>query len=395
MADDVRAVPDEEYERRLSVVQAGLQEDGVDVLVAEDLGDWLPPTGDARYLSGFTLTNMVGAFQGLQIVVPAAGRPVLVVPRGPQSAFAEWARRTAFGVDVVEAADTVLGVIGAVAGMGRIARLGTGAAYRDGAALAAALPGVQIVASTANASGLSALERARATKSATEVALLSGAQRAADIGMEAFLRAVQPGRPHRVAQALARAAAIEAGADDGLVIMNAGTDPWMWWHFQGERSFPDRGIVTLEVNARVGGYCAQLARTGTVGEPDALQARLLDAGRRGVEAMVEAMRPGVTGHDLWRAGTSVLRDAGFVAWGRLGHGMGLAMDEGVAIVEGDETPIRVGSVVAVHACPWDEGSRQSGIVGEQYLMRENGPAALSMTAPDRVFELIRSGERQR
>lgn len=385
MTDD----PDGEYGRRLAAVQVGLRADGLDAIVAEDLGDWLAPTGDARYLTGFTISNLVGAFRGVQIVVPAEGRPVLVVPKGPQGAFVEWARRTAIGAEVGEASDPVAGVSEAVRAIGGVSRLATGLAYRDVAALAAGLPGIEVAPSRRP----DALQRARAVKSEVEIALLSAAQRAAEAGMCAFLDAVEPGRPNREAQAVARSAVVQAGADDGLVIMNAGSDPWMWWHYQGDRVFPDRGIVTFEINARVAGYCAQLARTGTIGEPDELQARLLDAGRRGADAMVATLRPGATGHEVAHVGAEVLREAGFQPWGRLGHGMGLAMDEGVSVIEREGTPIEAGSVVAVHACPWDAATRQSVLIGEQYTIREDGPEPLSTTTPDRVFILNREVRR--
>lgn len=379
-----------EYARRLHTVQEGLQADGLDAIVSGDAGDWLAPTGDARYLTGFTITNMQGAISGLAVVVPAEGAPVLVVPGGPQGCFADWARAMVpDGVEVAPAASLLPTVTASLISVtGQRTRIGVGQPFEGSDALADALAGRHVVAAAdMSGTGRSALARARAVKSPLEIAWLARAQRAANDGMVAFIDAVTPGRRHVEAQSEAHARAVRAGADDALVIMNSGNEPWMWWHYQGGRRFPDQGIVTLEVNARVDGYCAQLARSGTVGPATPVQAALLDSGLDGIEAMVQELRPGATGHDLWVAGTTAMARGGFRPWGRLGHGMGLSMDEGVAVVEGDRTPLEAGMVIAVHACPWDPATRQSVIVGEQYVLDPDGARPLSTASPERSFHI--------
>ncbi len=380
---------DTEYRRRLAAVQAGMREDGLDLLVSADSGDWLPPTGDARYLTGFTFNNLAPAFKGLAIVVPPAGDPVLVMPGGPQGEFADWARHIARNAQVRAATDVEEAIAQVVRELSpAAARVGLGQRFASFDRLPALLSGHDVVdAHTADTtgSGRGPFERARAIKSDYEIGLLSAAQTAADHGMVAFAEALSPGTRNAVAQSTARLAAVRAGAEDALVIMNAGTNPWVWWHFQADRVVPANGIASVEVNARVGGYTAQLARSGTIGADDDSGLRLLDAGVASVEAMVSTLRPGATGHDVWRAGTAALHRAGVESWGRLGHGMGLAMDEGIAVVEGNEVPLEVGSVIAVHAAPWDPGSRRSALIGEQYVIRAAGPEPLSATVPPRTW----------
>jgi len=265
-------------------------------------------------------------------------------------------------------------------------RIGLCSPFRGSNQLGSRLPHATIEKATVDdGAGIARtlLERVRALKSPWEIDRLQQAQRAADIGMRTFMQEVKSGRRHVEAQSLAETAAVTAGADAGLSIMNSGSQPWMWWHYQGDRRFPDDAIVSLEVNARAAGYCAQLARSGILGRGSGAQARMLEVAEQSVTAMVDALRPGATGGDVWRAGMAPLRVAGLPAWGRLGHGMGLAMDEGIAIIEKDDTPLMSGMSVALHASVWDEHLQESVLLGEQYVITAAGAKLLSETVPAR------------
>ncbi len=360
-----------------------MRADGLDALVAGDHGGWVTDTGDLRYLTDFSIGALPGAIPGAAIVVPAAGPPVIVVPRGPQNNFREWAQATT-NVDVLEAGsleDGVRSVVTDLVPSG--ARVGAGATFssRNGAVLA--IPGRAIVDYSLQPGPF---ERARSTKSAFEISLLREAQRASDAGMAAFFEQARSGRRHADAQDAARHAAVAEGADDALVIMNAGT-PWMWWTEQGQRRFPVEGVISVEVNARVRGYSAQLARSAPMGIPSKLQIAILDAADASTEAMVAALRVGATGHDIWMAGMAAPNRSGLSAWGRLGHGVGLAIDEGLAVVEHSTTATELGMVIAVHGAPWDARTRQSALVGEQYVVTESGAEPLSKAARIRAVSL--------
>lgn len=362
-----------ELARRLAVVQAEMRADGLDVLVSGDHGGWITDTGDLRYLTDFSIGALPGAIPGAAIVVPAAGSPIVVVPRGPQNNFLEWAKAST-NLEVLEAPSLEAGVLRAVTDLVPIgARVGAGATFSARNAAAIEIPGRVTVDYSVQPSPF---ERARSKKSDVEIGLLRAAQRASDAGMVAFFEEARAGRRHTDAQDAARHAAVAAGADDALVIMNAGT-PWMWWTEQGQRRFPLDGIVSVEVNARVRGYSAQLARSAPLGIPTKLQIAILDAANASAEAMVAALRVGATGHDIWAAGMVAPKRAGLGVWGRLGHGVGLAMDEGIAIVENNTTAAEIGMVIAVHGAPWDAQSRQSALLGEQYVVTQSGARPLS------------------
>ncbi len=382
-----------EYERRLVAVRAAMSRAGFDAIVAVDSGDWLPPTGNARYLSNFNIGNMVNVMSGVAVVVPLREEPTLVVPRGPLGCFAEWARATAW-IARIQSSPTTGGPLGQAldgdvvialkeSGLER-ARIGLCGAFPGSSDLASQLPFADIAPAVDVDGGGTArdlMDRVRRVKSPWEIERLRQAQRCTDVAITTFMRGVEPGRRHTACAAEADAASIEAGAEQALTIMNCGTDPWMWWHIQGGRRFSAHNVVSLETNARVDGYVAQIARSGVLGQENNSQRALREVATDSLRAMVERVRPGVTGGDLWRAGEAVVRNAGLRPWGRLGHGMGLSMDEGFGIVPDDDYALQENVCLAIHASVWNPETHESYLLGEQYLVKNGGAEVLSDNLP--------------
>jgi len=381
----------QEYERRLAAVRALMAHEGFDAVVSGDSGDWLPPTGNARYLSNFDIGNMVNAVSGTAVLVPLTDEPVLVVPQGPLGCFADWARAKAW-IERVQsdpggplAGNLLNDVVIAIhdSGLDR-ARIGVCGAFAGSWELATLLPHAEIVPAIQNdGSGTprNLIERVRRVKTPWEIERLRQAQRCAEVAMLTFMRGVAPGRRHTESAAEADFASIQAGAERALTIMNSGTAPWMWWHVQGDRRFSVDNIVSLETNARVDGYSAQLARTGVLGRENRVQAKLREVATESLQAMVDRIRPGATGEDVWRAGIEPVEHAGLKAWGRLGHGMGLSMDEGFAIVPGDDYVLEDNACLAIHASIWNSDSHESYLLGEQYVVRNGWAEVISDDLP--------------
>lgn len=379
-----------EYERRLHAVRAIMAEAGWDVLVAGDNGGWAPPTGDVRYLTNFSVGHLTNAVAGAALVLPLEGDPVLVVPGAPNAAFAEWARVEAW-TDRVTGGETLasssvldtvaVAVIEAGYVRGRVGVCGGGVV--DVASFSARLPHATVGSAHALGPGgtWDPIEVARRVKSPWEIDRLRLAQTSAELGMAAFMAGAQDGRRHVEAIAEAELAAVAGGAEDALIIMNCGTAPWMWWHMQGERRFQPGCLVSLETNARVQGYCAQFARSGPLGETDPARQTLVDVSVESLHAMVDAAQPGVTGDDLWQAGNALVERAGLQVWSRLGHGMGLSMDEGFNVVPGDRSVLEPGMSIELHASAYDPACNDSVLLGEQYIVTADGVEPLSAEMP--------------
>ena len=92
----------------------------------------------------------------------------------------------------------------------------------------------------------------------------------------------------------------------------------------------ERGqLALIDLTPTVDGYCANLARTFVLGEPDTRQTQLIAAYREIVAAVRAAMRPGVTVAQLDAEAATVCAAHGFgdyQVYG-IGHGIGLRFEE--------------------------------------------------------------------
>lgn len=388
---DAQAATDEriEYERRLGTVRELMADEGFDAIVSGDNGAFVMPTGNVRYLTNFALGTLGAEMNGMAVVMALEGDPWLIVPQGPLGGLATWAQVSAWTPRVLSTpvqgwppkedllSDVVLALQESGVARGRV---GVCAPFPHSDELQTRLPDAT-VESCAVADGRGTprdiLERARRVKSEWEIARLREAQRYADVGLEAFMDAVEPGV--RQSQAIARGefTARDAGADEAFILMNSGMDPWVWWFLQGNRRFSEGDFVTLEMNARVDGYVTQLCRGGMLGEPDDLHKRLLATSIAALEAMEEKLVPGITGGELWAAGNDLIAKAGFTTWGRLAHGMGLSMAEGFDALPGDDNVVHENFCVEIHASVMDPNTKATAIVGDQYLVRARGAQLMS------------------
>jgi Xaa-Pro aminopeptidase len=115
----------------------------------------------------------------------------------------------------------------------------------------------------------------------------------------------------------------------------------------------ERGdLVIVDLTPQVEGYCANLARTFVLGEPDERQQRLVEAYLEGVQAVRQAMRPGVTVGDLDDRTGEVYARHGLAEHHvhGIGHGLGLRFEETPAstiIPPHRSVPLREGMTVTI------------------------------------------------
>jgi Xaa-Pro aminopeptidase len=111
-------------------------------------------------------------------------------------------------------------------------------------------------------------------------------------------------------------------------------------------------LVVIDLTPVVDGYCANLARTFVLGEPDARQRSLLDAYAALIPVVRDAMRPGATVAQLDARAEAVLRERGLAQYGvkGIGHGLGLRFEETPAstiIPQHRNVPLREGMTVTI------------------------------------------------
>jgi Xaa-Pro aminopeptidase len=111
-------------------------------------------------------------------------------------------------------------------------------------------------------------------------------------------------------------------------------------------------LVVIDLTPVVDGYCANLARTFVLGEPDARQRSLLDAYEELIPVVRDAMRPGATVAHLDACAGEVLREHGLAEYqvNGIGHGLGLRFEETPAstiIPPHRNIPLREGMTVTI------------------------------------------------
>jgi Xaa-Pro aminopeptidase len=242
-----------------------------------------------------------------------------------------------------------------------------------------------------------AVELRRRAKSAVELAGIRAAQQAAQAGMATaagLLARAEPGADGRLeldgkpllaedVRAALRAACQEHGAPCPPDVIVAS----MWQgngHEPGSGPLPAGLPITIDIwpQHEASGCWADMARTFVVGdpapenaEPIAEQERLV---RAAFEQAKEAVRPGITGRDLFDLVCDSFEAAGYPTQRTsegdeengfqhaLGHGVGLEVHEAPPLGLAGREPLVVGDVLAIEPGLWD--GQFGGVIFEDLVV---------------------------
>jgi Xaa-Pro aminopeptidase len=317
IADDARpTIPAAEYPRRWRRVQALMEEQGLDLLVAyaDDRAVFGP--AHARWLADFPVH-----FEPACILMPRQGEPVVLC--GPESdryaalvgqmrdvrvlrefthpdedyPYATIQGLSEIAADVIGGADLVhrAGLAG-----GGLMSAPAAAAFR------AAFPAAEWVDVEATMCGL------RALKSPAEVEVIRYAYKIAEEGMRAALEAVRGGVTEREVAAEAEAAMRRAGAEgtgiDTIVASGPNSRPILGRSTL--RRIQADELVLLTVAPRYEGYHGAIGRAVLVGNPGDEVVRARDAACAAQQACFEAMRAGAEGRAVEAVGRRIVAEAG-------------------------------------------------------------------------------------
>ena len=250
-------------------------------------------------------------------------------------------------------------------------------------------PGVEVVSSDP------VMDPLRMIKEPEELALLTEAQRIAGLGMDRARALLRPGvSAHEIATE-ATYTMMKAGAEGTStpIYVNFGVETCML-HGRLSPAPLERGqLVLIDLTPTVDGYCANLARSFVLGEPDARQAKLISAYRQIVADVRAGMRPGVTVAQLDELAHGACEAHGFGEYQvyGIGHGIGLRFEEPPAstiIPPHKNLPLAEGMTVTIGhtilAIPGFGGVRFEDIYR---VGAEGGAAALSDYPIDPVIAL--------
>jgi Xaa-Pro aminopeptidase len=175
------------------------------------------------------------------------------------------------------------------------------------------------------------IERFRAVKDAAEVSVLrESAQRLTAVAATA-IDSIQRGIAEREVAAVVETALRRAGYERPAfdTIVASGPNSALPHYRAGDRELHDGDLVVLDFGGVLGGYCSDLTRTVTVGNPSPEARRLHAAVLEAQTAAIDAIKPGVTTADVDGAARHVLVGHGLgEAFGHgTGHGLGLDVHE--------------------------------------------------------------------
>jgi Xaa-Pro dipeptidase len=369
---------------RIERAQALMREQGVGAIVVLNHDDY-------RWFFGFDRAQP-------RAIIPATGQPALVAFTAEEAELREmigggdvmiWGSVGGQINDVV----TRLRAIGAesgAAGSGGHLRVAVQQWFETPAFLVALFtkvnPGVEVVSSDP------IMDPLRAVKEPAEIESMVAAQRIAGLGMDRARSLLRDGASaHEIATetvyAMMRAGASRTSTP---VYVNVGRETCMLHGWVSPHPMRTGDLVVIDLTPMVDGYCANLARTFVLGEPDDRQRSLLDAYRALVEAVRDAMRPGATVADLDARVGSILRDRGLDDYhvNGIGHGIGLRFEETPAstiIPPHRNIPLREGMTITIGhtilAIPGTGGVRHEDV----YRVTEGGGAILAPYPIDPVI----------
>jgi Xaa-Pro aminopeptidase len=236
----------------------------------------------------------------------------------------------------------------------------------------------------------------RAIKSDAEIAIIREAVRCGDAIMSAMLDACVPGATEADVAAAGYDAGIRRGAAPYDLPGASGPNS----NFFSHGSLPSWGMRTLEpgdlyhsdMYGAYHGYYYDYTRSTVVGrEPSADQLRVLEGAIGAVEAVIEALRPGVTFDAAYERGAAYLRDNGFdagtpdevvsglgQAFPSFGHSLGLAW-ESPWIVPGNPAPLEERMYLAVEAAVGLPGVGAAGFEQDVLIGRDGAEVLPALT----------------
>ena len=322
---------------RLAAAQHAAEAAGIDALLVS-------PGPDLAYLTGY---EAVALERLTCLVLPTAGRPVVVVPTLEHPAALASPLGGA-GVNLVhwgETDDPYTLVAGLLPSGTRRVGLDNHMWAEKVLAFRGALPAAEQVLAG------DVLRELRMRKTSEEVDALRAAGQAIDRVHARMGEFLCVGRTERDVADLIRAAIVEEGhATAEFAIVAAGPNGASPHHEAAERVIAHGDVVVVDIGGTMpSGYCSDSTRTYAMGaEPSDFRVAydLLLAAQI---AACEAVRPGVTCSAIDRAARAVITAGGYGEYfiHRTGHGIGREVHEDPYIVSGNDLPLEPGMAFSI------------------------------------------------
>ena len=232
--------------------------------------------------------------------------------------------------------------------------------------------------------GSGIIERLRAVKSERELVYIRQAARVAEIGMQAGLEAVEPGRHDVDLAAAVHAAMFRAGGEymSYPPFIAVGLRSSVAHNTWGGKRLEDGDVVFLELSGVVRRYGAALMRCAMLGHVPAELERRNRIVHEVLEATIEAIRPGTTAGEVDRVCRETYAKHGYRVLKRAGYSMGINFPPGwgegnvLDLSEGNPTVLEPGMVFHTPQ-PYRVAGEQTVATSETVLVTATGREVLT------------------
>ncbi|HEY5877457.1 MAG TPA: Xaa-Pro peptidase family protein [Nakamurella sp.] len=340
----------------------------------------ITPGPDLAYFIG----HSIGSHERLTcLVVPAAGRPSLLVPTLERPG---WTGSPAEELDVAigtwtDGEDPYAALAELLPTDARVLSVDYHMPAVHALNAQAIVPGSELTLAGATIAEL------RMRKGADEVAALAAAGAAIDRVQRRIGEWLRTGRTeNEVAADIGAAIVAEGHARPDFVIVGSGPNGASPHHEASDRVIEPGDVVVIDIGGPMpSGYFSDCTRTYLVAGapvPDRVR-EVYEVVRRAQAAGVAAVRPGVTAESIDAASRTVIEEAGFGEFfiTRTGHGIGLEVHEHPYMVSGNTITLEEGMAFSVEPgiyLPGEFGVRIEDIV----VVGESGARLMNTAATE-------------
>jgi len=332
------------------------------------------PGPDLAYLTGY---DAVALERLTCLLVPAAGDPLIVVPRLERpAALASPVGTLGLDVHAWDETDDPYALVASLLPGATAVALDDHMWAAKVLALRAAMPGAD------QKPGGAVLRELRMRKSPAEVDALREAGAAIDAVHAQVAQWLKAGRTEaEVGRDIADAILAAGHARVDFTIVAAGPNSASPHHEVSDRVIQAGEPVVVDIGGTMpSGYCSDSTRTYAVGDPDADFLALYQVLETAQEAACQWARPGVTCASVDAAARDVIEAAGFgeLFVHRTGHGIGLETHEDPYIVTGNDLPLEPGMAFSIEPGLY-VGGRHGARIEDIVVVTDEGAERLNLT----------------
>jgi Xaa-Pro dipeptidase len=242
------------------------------------------------------------------------------------------------------------------------------------------LPDLKLVNTTED------LAAVRAVKSRSELDILERAEQATHRAVLDAMQKSKLGDTERVISNRIAEGILQAGADGLRHLVFASGDRTPMAHAMPSDRVPKEGeLIRFDVGGSYGFFSSDFARTYSAGGPTQLQLDTYAALSKVHKALVEAVRPGMLGEDVFFLSRDEFKKYGLkFHMPHVGHCFGIEAHERPMLRPGEKLPLRVGMAINIEPNVFDE-LRNFYHVEDLIEVTEHGSRVMSLgLAPARL-----------